>query len=63
MRRSKKRETFLRLCVFSVSPCIVGKCRHGIVAALSMKFDEPATVELAEKRRHIDYTKHRQQAE
>ena len=43
--------------------CIAGKCRHGILAALSMKFDEPATLEFAEKRRLIDYTEHRIQTD
>jgi len=52
-------------CVFlwhRVYVCIVGKCRHGILAALSMKYDEPSTLEFAERRRHIDYTQHRLQA-
>lgn len=39
--------------------CVVGKCRHGLLAALSMKYAEPGTLEFAEKRRHIDYTQHR----
>jgi len=47
-----------RVCV-----CPAGKCRHGILAALSMKYDEPETLEFAEKRRQIDYTEHRHQSD
>jgi len=47
-----------RVCV-----CPAGKCRHGILAALSMKYEEPETLEFAEKRRQIDYTEHRHQSD
>ena len=46
-----------------VCVCPAGKCRHGILAALSMKYDEPETLEFAEKRRQIDYTEHRHQSD